>query len=66
MRCCEAWNPIEDCFDPISFECVDFQKLSQIISNLTREDLAEREAEVKNLPWTQTEQDRTRQCITCR
>ena len=55
MRCCEAWKPIEDCFDPISFECVDFQRLSQIIANLTRENLAEREAEITNLPWTQTE-----------
>ena len=57
MRCCEAWKPIEDCFDPISFECVDFQRLSQIIANLTRENLAEREAEITNLPWTQTEKD---------
>ena len=57
MRCCEAWKPIEDCFDPISCECVDFQRLRQIISNLTRENLAEREAEITNLPWTQTEKD---------
>ena len=33
MRCCEAWKPIEDCVDPISFECVDFRRLSQIIAN---------------------------------
>ena len=59
MRCCEARKPIEDCFDPISFECVDFQRLSQIIANLTRENLAEREAEITNLPWTQRE----RQCF---
>ena len=39
MRCCEAWKPIEDCFDPISFECVDFQRLTQIIANHTRENL---------------------------
>ena len=57
MRCCEAWKPIENCFEPSSFECVDFQKLSQIIANLTRENLAEREAEITNLPWTQTEKD---------
>ena len=57
MPCCEAWKPIEDCFDPISFECVDFQRLSQIIANFTRENLAEREAEITNLPWTQTEKD---------
>ena len=57
MRCCEAWKPIENCFEPSSFECVDFQKLSKIIANLTRENLAEREAEITNLPWTQTEKD---------
>ena len=54
MRCCEAWEPIEDCFDSSSFECIDFQRLSQIIANLTRENLAEREGEITNLPWTQT------------
>ena len=37
--------------------CIDFQRLSQIIANLTRENLAEREAEISNLPWTQTEKD---------
>ena len=26
MRCCEAWKPIEDCFDTLSFECLDFQR----------------------------------------
>ena len=57
MLCGEAWKPIENCFDPISFECVDFRRLSQIIANLTRENLAEREAEITNLPWTQTEKD---------
>ena len=57
MRCCEAWKPVGKCFDPISFECTDFQVLSQILANLTRENLAEREAEIKNLPWTQTEKD---------
>ena len=36
MRCCEAWQPIEHCFDPISFDCIDFQRLGQIIANLTR------------------------------
>ena len=30
---------------------------SQIIANLTRENLTEREAEISNLPWTQTEKD---------
>ena len=55
MRCCEAWKPIEDCFDTSSFECIDFQRLCQIIADLTRETLEEREAEITNLPWTQTE-----------
>ena len=57
MRYCEAWKLIEDCFDTSSFECVDFQRLSQIIANLTRETLEEREAEITNLQWTQTEKD---------
>ena len=57
MRCSQAWKPVEDCFDPISFECVHFQRLSQIIANLTRENLAEPEAEITNLPGTQTEKD---------
>ena len=57
MRCCEAWKPIEDCFDTSSSECSDFQRLSQIIANLSRETLEEHEAEVTNLPWTQTEKD---------
>ena len=35
MRCCEAWKLIEDCFDPISFECVDFLRLGQIIANVS-------------------------------
>ena len=53
MRCCEAWKAFEDCFDPISFECIAFLRPSQIIANLTRENLAERQAEITNLPWTQ-------------
>ena len=58
MCCCEAWKPVAKCFEPISFECIDFQWLSQIVANLTRESLAEREAEIKKqLPWTQTEKD---------
>ena len=55
MRCCEAWKLVEDCFDTSSFECIDFQRLSQIIASLTRENLAIRETEVTSLPWTQTE-----------
>ena len=58
MRCCEAWELVGQCFEPISFECIDFQKLCQIIANLTRENLAEREEEIANLPWTQTEKDK--------
>ena len=50
MRCCEAWKPVEDCFDTLSFECIDFQRLSQIIAGLTRENLEAREAEVSTLP----------------
>ena len=57
MRCCEALNPIENCFDPVSFECIDFERLSQIIASLTRESLEARGAEVTNLLWTQTEKD---------
>ena len=57
MRCCEAWEPVGKCFDPISFECIDFHGLSQIIASLTRENLTEREAEIGNLFWTQTEED---------
>ena len=57
MRCCEAWNPVEDCFDTFSFECIDFQRLSQSIASLTCENLEARETEVSNLPWTQTEKD---------
>ena len=57
MRCCEEWEPVRKCFDPIFFECIDFHGLSQTIASLTRENLAEREAEMGNLPWTQTEKD---------
>ena len=55
MRCCEAWKPIEKCFDPISFECDDFPQAWSDYCESYRENLAEREAEVTNLPWTQTE-----------
>ena len=54
IRCCQAWKPIGNWFDPTSFE---FQKLSRIIANLARANLAEREAEITILPWTQTEID---------
>ena len=55
MRCCEAGEPVGKCFDQNSFECIEFHWLSQIIASLTRERIAEREAEICNLPWTQTE-----------
>ena len=29
MRCCEAWNPTEDCFGTSSFEYVDALRLSE-------------------------------------
>ena len=57
MRCCEAWKPIDDCFDTLSFECIDFQRLSQIFASITRENLETRETEVSTLPWTQTEKE---------
>ena len=57
MRCCEAWNLWKIFFDASSFECIDFQRLSQIIASLTREKLEACEAEVSNFPWTQTEKD---------
>ena len=50
-------KPVEDCFDTLPFECIDFQRLSQIIASLTRENLEAREAEVSTLLWTQTEKD---------
>ena len=59
MRCYEAWKPIEDCFDTLYFECIDFQRLSQIFASVTRENLQAREAEVSTLPWTQTEKNIT-------
>ena len=55
MRCCAAWKTIEDCFDTVSFKCIDFHRLGQIFASLTRENLETREAEVTTLPWTQTE-----------
>ena len=57
MRCCEAWKPMKDCFDTLSFDCIDFQRLGQIITSLTCENLEAREAEVSTLPRTQTEKD---------
>ena len=48
-------STIDDRSDQNSFECTDFHGLSQIIASLTREGHAEREAEIRNLSWTQTE-----------
>ena len=52
IRCCDAWKPIEDCFDTLSFECTDFQRLSHIFASLTRENLATRETESSTFPCT--------------
>ena len=57
MRRCEAWKPTEDCFDPLSFECIDFQRLCHIFASLTCENLATRETEVSTFPYTLTEKD---------
>ena len=57
MRCCEAWKPIEDCFDTLSFVCIDFQQLGRIFARLARENFATRETEVSTFPCTQTEKD---------
>ena len=57
MHCCAAWDPVGQGFDEVTFECTNFHGLSQIIASLTRENTAEREAAVHNLPWTQTEKD---------
>ena len=46
MRCCEAWKLIEDCFDTSSFECVDFQRLSQILLTSLVKNLRTRETEI--------------------
>ena len=48
---------VEKCVDPISYECIEFHGLSQVIASLSRENFAEREAVIGNLPWTQTEKD---------
>ena len=56
-HCCEAWEPVGKCFDQWSFECIDFHGLTQIVASLTRERITEREAEIRDLPWTQTEKD---------
>ena len=57
MHWCQAWEPVGKCFDQCSFECINFHRLSQIAASLTRERIADREAEIRNLPWTQTEKD---------
>ena len=57
MHWCAAWEPVGQCFDEITFECINFHGLSQIIASLTRENIAEREAAVHNLPRAQNEKD---------
>ena len=57
MHCCVAWEPVGQCFDKYSLESTNFHGFSQIVASLTRESIAEREAAVHNLPWTQTEKD---------
>ena len=57
MRCCEAWTPIDNCFDTLSFECIEFQRLYQMFARLSRENQETRETEVSTHPWTQTEKD---------
>ena len=50
MHCSEAWEPVGKCFDKCSFQCIDFDGLSQIIASVTRESIAEGETEVRILP----------------
>ena len=42
ILCCEASEPVRQCIDQNSFECIDFHGLSQIIANLARERLSAR------------------------
>ena len=58
MRCCEIWKLVEQCFDDITSDCINFHALSQIFACLTRGSIAEREDAIYNLPWTQTEKDK--------
>ena len=51
MHCCEAGELVGRCFDQCSFECIDFHRLSQVVVSLTRKRIAEREAEIHDLPW---------------
>ena len=57
MLCCESWITLEDCFDTLSFECIDFHRLSQIFASLTRENFVIRDTEVSTFPCTQKEKD---------
>ena len=54
-------GPVENCVDPISFECVDVRELCQIIANLIREHFAEREAENNESPL---DTDKERPCTS--
>ena len=56
MRCCEAWKPIEGCFDTSSLLSVLISRDSaRFLLALLVKTLQAREAEVSTLPWTQTE-----------
>ena len=48
IHCCEAWEPVRQCFDQNSFECIDFHGLSQILASLTRERLSEEKLRINH------------------
>ena len=51
------WKPFEDCFDPISLNVLISRGSARALRTLLVKNIAEREAEITNLPWTQTEKD---------
>ena len=65
MQCCDAWALVGKDFDPISFECIDFHRLCQIIASLTRVRIAEREEEIRNLPRTGLRAWRSKKPMLC-
>ena len=56
---CEAWEPAKKCIVRNSFECIYFQRLSQIIASLKREILCRK---MDTFSWTQTELE-YRSCV---
>ena len=58
MRCCEAWEPVGQCFDSITFVRTKFRGFSQIVVRFTRVSIAQREEAVRDVPWTQIEKDK--------